>query len=203
MIPEVRIKYGWLLARVTADALHEKYSNGEPLGTDDELIAIATKYETWWRPHNDAVLNGLCEILGLEFRQNIIDIYVSPWFSPISDPMVIHPGFESRAELLNAIAHELTHRLLTDNTSIKHDDGLMATWRQMFGDHYDAKTLAHIPVHAMLKELYLDHIDRPDLLALDIEKTKANAPYAEAWAYVQKHGYESVIHELGQQFAPE
>ncbi len=195
-IPLVRIKYGWLLAGVTAEALSEKYGNGERLGTYDELSDIANKYEGWWRPFNGQVLNGLCKVLHLEFKQNIIDVYVSPWFTPISDPMVIGPGIESQDVFINTLSHELTHRLLTDNTSRNAEHDLLKDWKSLFGDTYDNKTLVHIPVHAVLKALYLDVIERPDLMELDILATRNNKPYADAWDYVQSHDHTDIVNAL-------
>jgi len=196
IIPKVRIKYAWLLAGEASVVMNEKYGDGTPLMTYEHFDAIAKKYEAWWRPHNDKILHGICDILGLQFRQNIIDINVAPWFNPISDPMVIGPAFQSEDALVNTIAHELIHRLLTDNTSVPYDHDLLADWRKLFGDKHDWNTLVHIPVHAVMKKLYLDVINRPDLLALDIEVTKNNPPYAAAWAYVQKGDCIDIIKSL-------
>lgn len=195
-IPLVRISYGFLLADVTAEVLHARYSHGEKVGTYDELVSIAKQYEKWWRPYNDEILKGLCKILNLEFRQNIIDIYVSPWFTPISDPMVVGPAFSSQDSLVNTITHEMIHRLITDNTSTDHDHDFVADWRKLFGENHNWNTLVHIPVHAVMKKLYLDIINRPDLLELDIKDVRNNKPYADAWAYVNKHDYNEIITSL-------
>lgn len=192
-IPEVRITYGWLLAGVTADALREKHDYDDRLGSFDELTEVANKYEAWWRPYNDKVLGGIVEITGLEFRQNIIDVYVSPWFSPISDPMVIHPAFMTQDALVNILSHELIHRLLTDNTSVDYDDRQLPAWRNAFGPHLDDRTIVHIPVHSILKKLYIDVLQEPSLCELDIERTKDWSTYADAWSYVNEHGYEKII----------
>jgi hypothetical protein len=195
-IPEIRIKYAWLLAGEASVVMNEKYGDGTPLRSHEEYEEIVEKYRTWWQQHNDKVLHGLCDIVNLEFRQNIIDINVAPWFSPISDPMVIGPAFKSEDALVNTITHELIHRLITDNTSVKYDHDFLADWRKLFGESHEWNTLVHIPVHAVMKKLYLDVIDRPDLLKLDIEDLKANPPYAAAWAYVEDGDYAGIVNSL-------
>lgn len=67
-IPSVRIKYAWLLSDVASVVLNEKYGDGTPLRSYDEYVEIASKYQKWWKPHNDAILQGICKILDLEFR---------------------------------------------------------------------------------------------------------------------------------------
>jgi hypothetical protein len=195
-IPDVRIKYAWLLADAASTLMNEKYGDGTPLRSFEEYEQIVQKYREWWMPHNNDVLNGICGILNLEFRQNIIDIDVAPWFSPISDPMVIGPAFNSQDSLINTIAHEMIHRLLTDNTSTDYDHDFVTDWKKLFGENHDWNTLLHIPVHATMKKLYLDVLKRPDLLELDMEEVKENKPYAEAWFYVNQHDYEDIISSL-------
>jgi len=195
-IPEIRIKYAWLLAGEASVVMNEKYGDGTPLAGFEVYEQIVIKYNAWWSPHSTKILNGLCGILGLEFRQNIIDINVAPWFNPISDPMVIGPAFRSEDALVNTIAHELIHRLITDNTVVDYDHDFLADWSQLFGNNHDWNTLVHIPVHAVMKRLYLDVIDRPDLLAFDVEDTKNNIPYANAWNYVNSNDYLKIIDSL-------
>lgn len=195
-MPEIRIKYAWLLSDEATVVMNEKYGDGTSLRTFNEYEKIAEQYETWWRPHNDTILRGLYDILDLEFRQNIIDVYVAPWFNPISDPMVVGPAFKSEDAFVNTLTHELIHRLLTDNTSINYDHDLLSDWKQLFGDVHETNTLIHIPVHAVMNKLYIDHLDREDLLELDIEETKDNKAYADAWKYVQTNDYNNIIKKL-------
>lgn len=195
-IPNIRIKYGWLLASITSEAMQEKYSRGEALGNYSELTDIAMKYDQWWQPYSERILRGICDILDLQFTQNVIDIYVSPWFNPISDPMVIGPAFDSEDILINTIAHELIHRLITDNTAIDYEHDFISDWKKLFGDSHDWNTLVHIPVHATMKVLYIDVLNRPDLFKLDIEEVKDNKPYVDAWTYVNKHNYKDIVASL-------
>jgi hypothetical protein len=141
-------------------------------------------------------LRGICEIFNLEFRQNIIDINVAPWFSPISDPMVIGPAFKSQDQLVNTLVHELLHRLITDNTSTNYEHDFIKDWRELFGEEHSKKALIHIPIHAGMKKLYLDVIDRPDLLELDINTVEKYPAYAKAWEYVNENDYNDIVAKL-------
>lgn len=195
-IPIVRISYGWLLADQVSGDMNEKYGDGTPLRSFDEYEKIAAKYETWWRPHNEKILQGICDVLGLQFRQNIIDVYVVPWFWPISDPMVVGPAFEKEDKLVNTLTHEMIHRLLTDNTVYAYNFDFLSEWKSLFGDDHEFNTLVHIPVHAVMEALYRDVIDRTDLLEADIKGLEDHAEYANAWKYVQRIGYKKIVQQL-------
>lgn len=195
-IPEVRFKYAWLLSDVASVVMNEKYGDGTPLRSHDEYEKIAQKYQEWWRPYNDSALQGICSILDLQFRQNIIDVNIAPWFSPISDPMVIGPAFESQDELVNTIIHEMIHRLITDNTSIEYNHDFISDWKKLFGGSHDWNTLVHIPVHAVMKKLYLDILNRPDLIELDMEQLREQQAYSDAWRYVNENNYSEIVDSL-------
>ena len=194
-IPEVRIKYAWLLADAASTVMNEKYGDGTPLRSFDAYVDIAKQYEAWWRPHNDEVLTQLCNILQLQFRQNIIDVNVAPWFTPISDPMTIGPAFETADDLVNTLVHEIIHRLITDNTTYDYDYDFLTQWGEMFGDEHAMNVLVHIPVHATMQALYVK-IDRLDLLELDIKQSEQYPDYKAAWDYVQRVGYEEIMLKL-------
>ncbi len=195
-IPEVRIKYAWLLSNAASVVMNEAWGDGTPLRSYNEYVKIAEKYREWWAPHNDVIMHGMCDMLGLQFRQNIIDVNVAPWFTPISDPMVIGPAFQTQNDLVNTLTHELLHRLLTDNTSYDYEHNFVQDWKEMFGTNHAKNMLIHIPIHACMKKLYLDILDRPDLLALDIKTVERNPPYANAWKYVNEHDYNKIIAKL-------
>ncbi len=194
-LPEVRIKYGWLLEQATI-VMNAKWGDGTPIRSYQEYTNIADKYWKWWEPNQEFIMNGICGILGLEFHQNTIDVYVAPWFNPISDPMVIGPAFKTKDGFINTLTHEMIHRLITDNTTYSYDHDFRSDWKDMFGDKHSANTLIHIPVHAVMKKLYIEVINRPDLLELDIENTKQYKDYAKAWEYVDEIGYEQIIQKL-------
>lgn len=194
-IPKVRFKYGWLVAGETSHVLNDTWGDGTPLRSDKEYFEITKKYEEWWRQDGDTILTAMTEVLGLQFHQSEIDIYVVPWFNAISDPMIIGPAFPNQDELVNTLTHELLHRLLTENTITDYTHDYLSGWKELFGD-LEFNTLVHIPVHAAMKKVYLDKINRPDLLDLDKQLVKDNPPYAAAWAYVDDKGYDEIINKL-------
>lgn len=195
-IPELRIKYAWLLADAASIVMNEKWGNGQPLLSYDEYVSIAAKYSKWWSPHNEKILSGISDIFNLEFRQNIIDVNVAPWFTPISDPMVIGPAFKTGDAVVNTITHELLHRLITDNTSTDYEHDHIKDWEELFGTNHSINTLIHIPIHAGMKKLYLDVINRSDLLKLDIKESKQYPDYAKAWQYVEENDYNKIMKQL-------
>src|SRR5919199_1161053 len=96
------------------------------------------------------ILLSMTETLGSSFRQNIIDVYIAPWFHAFSDPLVI--GVTKEPDVfVDTLTHELLHRLLTDNTTIPYETDLIAEWRKLFGNNHNFKVLVHIPVHAIHK----------------------------------------------------
>jgi hypothetical protein len=197
-IPKVRFEYSFLLSEQASEGLNTLWGDGTPLESSEYYTAVAEKYENWWKGDNDAVLHGLCKLTGLTFYQNTIDVHVAPWFYAFSSPMVLGVRFQTKDELVNTLTHEIIHRLLTDNTVYDVTYDFVALWQSMFGDDVPWNTLVHIPVHALMQELYLDVIDRPDLLTLDKESlTESTADdYIAAWDYVDQHGYKTITDKI-------
>lgn len=197
-IPQVRIQYAWLLANATSESMNEKWGDGAPLETFEYYKDIADKYAGWWGSQDGDILEDLCKILNLRFRQNIIDVHVAPWFYAFSVPMVIGVTFKTKDRFINVLTHEIIHRLLTDNTTYEYNHDFVALWRGMFGDELSQNALIHVPVHAVMKKLYVDIMDRPGLVDLDRKSVAKNASYVEAWEYVDRHGYDEVVKKLRQ-----
>lgn len=196
MLPDIRFKYPWLLLNTLDFALRpalEKEGAADLLDKEFILERLA-RHEDAWRPYEQKILQGMCDIFGLEFRQNIIDIYVAPLRHAFSDPMMISTK-HSPDEVVNVIAHELMHRLLTDNTLYK-DENLVDHWRSLFGAEHDKVALIHIPIHAGLKMLFLDVLNEPNRLTNDIERCQRHQPYKQAWKYVEANDYKQIIAQL-------
>lgn len=197
-IPEVRIGYSFLLSDAASSGLNELRGDGTPLRSFEYYTAVADKYADWWKDDGDKILRGLCKITGLDFYQNTIDVHVAPWFYAFSSPMVLGVKFKSKDDLVNTLTHEIIHRLLTDNTTYEYDYDFVKLWQSMLGKDMDWNTLVHIPVHAIMEELYTEVIDRPDLIEFDkksLEEIGAKA-YVDAWKYVETHGYKSITDKI-------
>lgn len=198
-LPEVRFKYGWLIADAASVTLNEKWGDGTPLKSVEEYEAIARQYQDWWLPVGDTILRAMMDTLQLEFRQNTLDVYVVPWFYAISDPLIVGPTFKSQDEVINLLTHELVHRLVTDNTKAEYGENMIEDWRMLFGN-LGFNTLTHVPVYAVMKKIYLEVLERPDLLKKEAQSIGEDQEYAEAWAYVEQQGYQTVIDKLVMQF---
>ncbi|MEO8691291.1 MAG: hypothetical protein ABI397_00735 [Candidatus Saccharimonas sp.] len=199
-IPEVRIQYSFLLSDQASEGLNKLWGDGTPLQSFEYYEAIAEKYAGWWQDDGDTILRSLCKITGLKFRQNIIDVHVAPWFYAFSSPMVLGVIFKTKDELVNTLTHEIIHRLLTDNTTYDYEYDFAGLWKTMLGEDLPWNALIHIPVHAFMQELYLDVLNRPDLLELDRGAAKGyeDKNYIEAWDYVAEHGYKTITGKIRQ-----
>ena len=194
--PKIRIKNAWLLKDAASVHLHELWAEpGQELPGDEKLEEIVEAYREAWKPYEKKVIEGMCEILGLDFRQNTIDVYIAPWFLAFSDPMVI--GIKSKPDrFVDILTHEILHRLLTDNTRDEYPMDYVAKWEKLFGKDHSFVTLVHIPVHAAHKALLLDVLDEPKRLERDIALCSKHEDYKKAWEYVEKNGYKEIIEKL-------
>ena len=197
-LPVIRIKDAWLLRQNASQHLHELWAKeGDKLADDEWMEKRVKEYRKAWQQYVKTIMEGMTDTLGLAFRQNIVDVYIAPWFRAFSDPMVI--GVMQEPDLfVDTLTHELIHRLLTDNTTIPHETMLLAPWQKLFGKSHSFGTVVHIPVHAVHKAIYLDVLGQPERLERDIANNKKYeaTDYMAAWDYVEKHGYKEIIGKL-------
>lgn len=196
-LPIIRINNAWLLRKNASEYIRQ-VQKGKPLGDDDHYKAIADEFRMAWKPYEAKILQSMNTVTGLTYRQNIIDVYIAPWFHAFSDPLVIGVIYEPDV-FIDILTHELIHRLLYDNTTLDYRVSLNSEWAELFGDIIHKTTLIHIPVHAIHKAIYLDGLKEPKRLRRDIENCKEGpqaTEYAEAWEYVEKHGYKQIISKL-------
>jgi hypothetical protein len=187
-----------LLREEVSVHLHELWAkDGKELMSHQQINAKVSSYEKAWGPYEKRIVQGMCKILDLEFRQNIIDVYIAPWMKGFSDPMVIGVTLKPD-EFVDVLTHELLHRLLTDNTTVPYSADLMKEWTKLFGDEHSTNTLLHIPVHAAHKAIYLGVLREPQRFERDRAKDlDLNAKdYVKSWEYVERHGYEQILAKL-------
>lgn len=198
--PEVRIKDAWLLRQAASAPLHELWAKeGDFLASDEEMTEIIAGYQKAWQPYEKKIMTGLCELTGLEFRQNIIDVNIAPWFRAFSDPMVIGVTYKPD-RFLEILAHEMIHRLLTDNLQTSYDTDYVDEWKKIFGNEHEDNVLIHIPVHAILQALFDDVLHEPTRTKNDRKLCKQWRAYDDAWIYVAEHGYKQVIERLKESY---
>jgi len=197
--PRIRIKDAWLLRQNASEYLNSYLGDGNPLRSDDEYADIVKAYKTAWQSHEKACLEGMRDVLELDFKKNIIDVYIAPWFGAFSEPLIIGVRQEPD-QFIDTLTHELLHVLLTDNTSMPdlEDTKLLSEWEELFGEQQSFRALVHIPVHAVHKAIYLDVLKEPERLMRDIAtcRNRNATDYLTAWDYVEQYGYKAIIEQL-------
>jgi hypothetical protein len=198
-IPDIRLRSSFLLNDAVIPLLLPGLrESGHEKAADSRFInSKVDAYNEVWKPYETQILTAMCEILGIEFRQNIIDAYVLPFHNSFSDPMVISTKYDSD-RFVEIFTHELSHRLLTDNKKLSdgRDDVLLKMWSGLFGDEHSIVTLIHIPVHAMLEYIFTDILDEPLRLERDIKMNQNYSDYALAWSYVKENNYQKILSDL-------
>ncbi len=196
--PEIRIKKSFLLNDKVIPLLAGELAvaGRESEALDENIDQTVSLYSVAWEKYEERVIPELCNVLDLEFKQNIIDIYIAPFGNSFSDPMVISTKYiPDRA--VDVITHEIIHRLLTDNNKLPLKNGmnLSKSWTRLYGEH-SFNTLVHIPVHAILKYIFIDVLNEPERLERDIGLCHKHEHYRLAWEYVKKVGYNEVVEKI-------
>jgi hypothetical protein len=149
----------------------------------DEVLKNAEGYKRAWKIYGSRILSGLTEITGLMFKRNHIDVHVvtgNP--RAFSFPIIVKSRYEP-IEFVQVLAHELIHCLFKDNNI--HSDQK---------DPYPNNP--HILVHAVLKYIYLDCLNEPDMLRMNKERSligDGNDEYKTAWDFVEKVDYRFIL----------
>jgi hypothetical protein len=190
-IPEIRIKWGWLLT----DAFYKLrkqipgFENENPPTWEETKKVVANRKEIWEKVEKKIIV-AMQKIAGLNFYQNIIDIYlIDGHKSAFSEPLAINYKYHDEG-FIDVVTHELLHRLLTDNVQNKNG-GLWP--HKVYTEVKDRVTLNHILVHAIHKEIYLKTLKQPRRLEYDIRKCDKYPAYKAAWDIVEKEGHITII----------
>jgi len=201
-IPEVRIQSSMLIFESISEDERKLWANkiNQERKTFQEIKTYTSQLQDVWNEYSETILKAISELYGVEFKKNIIDVYVTQWNSSISNPLILNPSRPPEIQI-ETIMHELLHVLFTDNTSFSMHNRNQAhkiidDWRSLFGDDLEWKTLVHIPVHAGLKALFLDTLHQPERLERDILRHENNPAYKKAWDYVESNGYNNINEEL-------
>ena len=196
-MPTIRIKNARLLKQDVYNNLDQFQDKDQKMVSDEVVEQKIKAYKTAWLLYENKILQYMTEVVNLSFRQNIIDVYIAPYFNAFSDPLVIGIRFEPDF-FVDILTHELLHRLLTDNQSALPRNKVVDEWRKLFGQNHPAVTLNHIPVHAIHKSIYLDLLKVPQRLQRDITRcqTHGATDYVKAWEYVERAGYQEIIEQL-------
>lgn len=74
-------------------------------------------------------------------------------------------------------------------------------WAQLFGEGRSFVEWVHIPLHAVLKSLYLDYLQDPHRLERDIKDCERDENYTRAWQYVEENDYKEIIVKLRESYS--
>lgn len=201
-IPEIRIQSSMLLFKSISENERKTWASdvNQDLVTFPQIENYTVELQNAWKEHAQTVLEAMVDLYGVEFKKNIIDVYVAPWNKSISNPLILNPSRPSKIHI-ETVIHELLHVLFTDNTSFSmhdknQDTKLINEWRSMFGSELEWKTLVHIPVHAGLKAIFLNTLNAPERLERDILRHQNNPDYRKAWEYVEENDYVDINNQL-------
>lgn len=192
MLPEVRIKFGFFLEPVF-EAHHRVEHPEWKSPPSSEVFKKIDEFDAAWKPYEHKILQGLVDTLGLDFYQNVVDVFiVSGMRGGFSTPMFIGSNREPD-QFIDTLTHELVHRLISDNTK-KID------WKKLhqeqFPDVKETLVLNHIFVHAVHKKIYLEVLNEPYRYERDLARCERFPAYKEAWRIVNEVGYQKIIDEF-------
>ncbi len=194
-IPKINIMYGRFLDPIFIGYIqsNSKWENWTPPAKEEVLTRIKN-YKNEWSLFETKILQSLCDILNMEFKQNIIDVYiVSGNPRQFSNPIVIKSGFHPD-EFVDVLTHELIHKLMTQNT----DKAPVSILSEMFPKEKSQIIKNHIITHAVLKYIYLDILKDESRLKRNINKSKKHSTngYVYSWEIVEKEGYKEIIEKF-------
>ena len=197
-LPEIRIQSSWLLEPVSRKLAGRKAKSRAYYPSKSVVEKKIKLFERIWRKHETKLLRAMCRKLNLQFYQNVIDVYVLPyWYvMGMSKPLIISARIKKADRFVDLLTHELVHRLLSDNTR-KLRVG------KIFNKMFRGKSLAtrnHILVHATLKYLWLEVLKEDYRLERDIMVCQKYSSYKAAWQYVEKEGYDEIIQNFKRQY---
>ena len=195
-LPKITIKYGKLLDPIFVfycknkqDLKKQGWNDWVP-PAQEKIKQRIYDYRQEWGKSEEKILRGMCNILEMKFKRNIIDVYIVSGSSrQLSDPIVIKSGFKPN-EFVDSLTHELIHKLFEDN--IKKFPIMIL--KEMFPNETDT-TRNHVITHSVLKYIYLDVLKDKSRLERNLEVSRKHRTndYARAWEIVEERGYVELI----------
>ncbi len=195
--PQINIAYNRFLDPIFIEWIQSKPEWKDwKSPTKEEVLNRIEVYKKEWRKYEKSILKGMCHALKLSFVQNIVDVHiVSGNPRAFSNPIVMKSGYAPE-EFVNVLAHELIHRLLSNNSETID----MKVLVRLFPKE-DSLTRGHVLIHAILKYIYLDILKQPNRLKMDLERshsaaTKGVSAYQRAWEIVNAGDYIEFVHDF-------
>ncbi len=142
-----------------------------------------------WKQEETKILNKISELMQLQWKDEVIKVYVVGAGIPYSDPLTIVHYKEDYVAFIDVLTHELIHQLQSQNSTI------YSKWITHLGKTYPEekrKTKSHILLHAVHKLLYLELFTQ-ERLEKNIQKSAKKPAYKRAWDIVEEEGAENIL----------
>ena len=184
--PKINIIYGKFL-----DPVFKGWFSSQPNFKDrvipekDFVDKQILMYKEQWGLYGDKILKTLCEVTGLNFKRNIIDVYVvSDVYRPFSRPLVITSKYK-KDSFISYLTHELIHCLFSDNELKGKGDY----------SHPNKEVSKHVVVHALIEYILSEVLGLPEYIQVDKDNCSKfpELGYKEAWEIVEREGYMNLI----------
>lgn len=189
--PKIIIKYNRFL-----DPIFSVYIQSRERWADwtaplqEDVLKRVENYNAEWRKYEKKVFKCLSDCFNLEFVRNVIDVHVvSSNPRQFNDPLVIKSSFSSQ-EFINILAHELTHKLFSENVDIVDNE----SFKNLYPEE-STLIVTHVALFSGLKHLYLNILREPERLQIDIYNAKKHPTndYIRAWKIVERDGYLNIL----------
>lgn len=194
--PQIRIERSWLLedaARAVARQSMPDFEKREKLFTDEEIENRILAYRVAWAKYEGKMLRNMCDVLGLEFLHNIIDVnVVSYWGTAMAHPLIISARIVPD-RFPHTLTHELLHVLLGDNTQVAATQVIL---KKMTPPEMSQVTRNHVLVHATHKFLLLDVLGYYNHFEHEVKRCNDAPDYKASWDFVKQFGYLNLIRQF-------
>jgi hypothetical protein len=194
--PSITIKHGYLLE----EAIEKVVKDFDPSFTappTGKTLNNISEYKKEWELIQEKVLGGIAEVLGINFTEQNIDVYISGiMYGGFSDPLTISARTESK-RFPDVLTHELIHRIFIHNEMYPLSV-ISEARKSMHPNEKDSNTVIHVVLHAIHKYLYLEVLQEPERLEremLHLREVGATS-YLRAWEIVETEGYKEIIQKF-------
>lgn len=205
-VPEIEIKYSPKLDPIFLGHMrHESKHKGSwqkwKPWSKEQAEKRVEEYKKEWGKYEKRILEGMCDVIGVNFYKNVIGVYVViPSMRNFSDPIVIR-GTDSPRQFVVTLTHELLHELLpyTEDEESPHAVYFKIFKEMVSGDH--RKTMIfHVVTYAVMQYLFKDVVRDEKLWSMAVERAVPHKDYKGALDVIEKRGYMEIIQEFREKF---
>lgn len=200
--PEIIIKYSPQLDQIFLGytkgySQHkEKWQVWEPWSRE-EVEKHIEAYRAEWEKYNIQILKKICDVTGLNFKKNIIPVYiVITSFRNFADPIVIR-ATETPEKFVAILAHELIHELCPWSEDGGVSDSVnFRIIKEIFPDEDNNVVIAHCFVYAVLETIFKEIPNGEKLWDITKEQASSDTHYHRALQIVLEGGSSKVIEKF-------